>query len=42
VTTYRLAETNQALEDLRSGRLTGAAVVLPGATGPAASADDSR
>ncbi len=29
VTTYPLAETNQALDDLRQGRFNGAAVVLP-------------
>ena len=29
VTTYRLAETNQALDDLREGRFNGAAVILP-------------
>jgi propanol-preferring alcohol dehydrogenase len=29
VTTYPLAEANQALDDLRSGRLQGAAVLIP-------------
>jgi propanol-preferring alcohol dehydrogenase len=29
VTLYRLAEANEALADLRSGRLTGAAVLIP-------------
>jgi propanol-preferring alcohol dehydrogenase len=29
VTTYRLENANEALDDMRSGRLVGAAVVLP-------------
>jgi D-arabinose 1-dehydrogenase-like Zn-dependent alcohol dehydrogenase len=29
VTTYPLEDVNEALDDLRSGRLTGAAVVIP-------------
>jgi propanol-preferring alcohol dehydrogenase len=29
VTTYPLEEVNEALDDLRSGRLVGAAVVVP-------------
>jgi propanol-preferring alcohol dehydrogenase len=31
-TVYPLAEANRALDDLRSGRLSGAAVLIPGAT----------
>ncbi|MCB1055853.1 MAG: alcohol dehydrogenase, partial [Acidobacteria bacterium] len=33
VTTYPLAEAQRALADLRSGRLEGAAVLVPGARG---------
>jgi propanol-preferring alcohol dehydrogenase len=29
VTTYPLSRANEALEDLRSGRLTGAGVLVP-------------
>jgi propanol-preferring alcohol dehydrogenase len=29
VTTYPLARANEALDDLRAGRLSGAAVLLP-------------
>lgn len=31
VTRYKLADANQALSDLRDGRLVGAAVLIPGA-----------
>jgi propanol-preferring alcohol dehydrogenase len=42
VVRYPLAEANQALDDLRTGRVTGAAVLVPSRTscrGPAAAAE---
>ncbi|MFY9316791.1 MAG: zinc-dependent alcohol dehydrogenase family protein [Burkholderiales bacterium] len=40
-TPYPLEKANRALQDLRQGRLQGAAVLVPGAQGPGAGAGDS-